>query len=112
MNRRTRAPPSATVGKVQVLVRPIWRPVTGGNCALATGGGEQPEVKTQSVAPANALRPAVLTSPRVTGEVPMASARCGPTPDTPTGRAAGGWRRNGPKVRCREGGRPGGLRTR
>src|SRR5207237_928431 len=43
---------------------------------------------------------AVLTSLRVSGEVRMVSARCGSFPDISTGRAAGGWRRNGRKIRC------------
>jgi hypothetical protein len=87
-------------------------PVARGNCVLARGGGEQPEVNPQSAASANSIRPVALTSLRVNGEVRMVSARFGTPPDIPTGRATGGWRRNGAKIRCREGGRPGGLRTR
>jgi hypothetical protein len=104
--RRTRAPSSATVSKVKVLARPVWRPVTEGNCVPKRGGGEQPKVNSQSVASANSIRPATLASLRVTGEAQMVSARGGSCPDSPTGRVAGGWRRNGTTIRCREEGRP------
>lgn len=45
------------------------------------GGGEQPEVNSQSVAYANSIRPAALASLRVTGEALMASARSSTIPD-------------------------------
>ena len=50
--------------------------------SLARGGGEQPEVKPQSAATANLIRPAVLASPRVNGEARMVSAWFLSIPDT------------------------------
>ena len=48
----------------------VWDPVTEGNCVLARGGGEQPQVNLPSAAQANSIRPAVLASLRVKGEAP------------------------------------------
>ena len=106
----------------------VWDPVTEGNCVLGRGGGEQPQVNVPSVAQANSIRPAVLASLRGKGEAqrtllsqagmslrrqPKGRGKPGgkhPRPTVP-GRAAGGWRRKGRTIRCREQGRPAGQGT-
>ena len=80
--------------------------VTESNCVLVRGGGEQPQVNDQSVTSVNSIRPAALASLRLNGEAPMVSVRSDPSRRTLNGRADGGWRRNGRKVRCREEGIP------
>ena len=82
----------------------VWGLVTEGNCVLARGGGEQPQVNVSSVAQANSIRPAVLASLRVKGEAQRTllsqagmslSARAGrdavsPVGNTPDRQSPGG----------------------
>ena len=78
------------------------RPVSDGNCVLATGGGKQPEENDQSVTQVNSIRPGCLASLLGNGE----AQTCFGKPSTLRGSVSkrwreqpGGWRRNGRKAR-------------